>query len=87
MGPVSSESAVARISLPSLLVIIVIGYILHCFVQYSHLRQFKGPRTTGFSKLWLLKIMRAGRMHLDFTKVNEKYGRYFQLRLVEHACF
>jgi hypothetical protein len=54
--------------------LVVVGYILHCFTQNARLSHFKGPSTTGFSKLWLLKVMRSGNMHIEFQKVNQKYG-------------
>ncbi len=74
MRILTSEKSIALLSLPSLLTVAIIGYVIHCFVQHAHLRHFKGPRTVGFSKLWLLKVMRSGRMHLSFTEANRKYG-------------
>ena len=74
MGLLSSKESLALFSLPSFLAIAVVGYLLHCVVQYAQLRQFKGPPTVGFSKLWLLKAMRSGIMHLTFTETNKTYG-------------
>jgi hypothetical protein len=56
------------------IILVVLAYIVHCFVQNARLRHFKGPSTTGFSKLWLLHALRSGNMHVDFQKVNQKYG-------------
>ena len=74
METLRSEKGIALLSLPSLLVLAIVGYSIHCIAQYAPLRQFKGPRTSGFSKLWLLKVMRSGRMHLSFTEANKKHG-------------
>jgi len=54
--------------------LLVVAYIVHCFIQNARLSHFKGPSTTGFSKLWLLKVMRSGNMHIEFQKVNQKFG-------------
>lgn len=47
--------------------------------QYYALREFKGPRSVGFSRLWLLWANGCGKMHLVFTEVNDKYGMRFFL--------
>jgi hypothetical protein len=62
------------LSLPSIVSFAIVAYIVHCFVQNARLRHFKGPPTTGFSKLWLLRAITKGNMHIDFQKVNQKYG-------------
>ena len=74
METLRSEKGIALFSLPSLLVLAIVGYTIHCLAQYAPLRHFKGPRTWGFSKLSLLKVMRSGRMHLSFTEANQKHG-------------
>ena len=71
----------ALFSLSTLLALAVVGYIVHCFTQHARLCQFKGPRTVGFSKLWLLKVMRSGTMHHYFTEANKKYGTLMALFL------
>lgn len=74
MGLFVSGKSITLLSLPSLMGIAVFAYVVHSIVQHIHLRQFKGPPTAGFSKLWLLKVMRSGKMHLAFTETNKKYG-------------
>jgi hypothetical protein len=61
-------------SLTNMIPLVLLLYTVHCFVQYMHLRQFKGPPTVGFSKLWLLHCMRSGAMHTKFQVVNQTYG-------------
>lgn len=42
--------------------------------QYFRLRHFKGPFSTGISKLWLIRAVGGGRTHLDLYEACEKYG-------------
>ncbi|KAI1105358.1 cytochrome P450 [Jackrogersella minutella] len=60
---------------PVLIVAVILGIIVNDLVQYVRLRQFKGPTTTGFSRLWLLRAMRGGNMHKIYQDVNTKYGK------------
>jgi len=43
--------------------------------QYYALKEFGGPWSSGFSRLWLLWANGCGRMNLVFTQVNDKYGK------------
>jgi len=43
--------------------------------QYYALRDFSGPWSVGFSRLWLLWANGSGKMHLVFTKVNDEHGK------------
>ncbi|MCJ1269296.1 hypothetical protein MMC22_009187 [Lobaria immixta] len=61
-------------SFSGFLVLSVLLYIVHCLIQYVRLRQFKGPQTVGFSKIWLLRSVTSGMMHHHFLQVNRKYG-------------
>ena len=47
--------------------------------QYYALRDFSGPWSVGFSRLWLLWANGSGKMHLVFTKVNDEHGKYTAL--------
>ncbi len=85
MGLISSEKSIALFSLPSLLTVAVVGYVIHCIVQHVQLHHFKGPPTVGFSKLWLLKVMRSGTMHLSFTETNKRYGTLAPLHVQSSA--
>ncbi|KAK8214786.1 hypothetical protein M8818_002369 [Zalaria obscura] len=42
--------------------------------KYYALEQFRGPWSSGFSRLWLLHANASGEMHKYFTEVNDKYG-------------
>ena len=66
------------LSAPTLLGLGVTLYIVHCFIQHTRLSHFKGPPTVGFSKLWLLYVIRSGNMHQAFTEVNRKYGTFLR---------
>lgn len=59
-----------------LLILSVLLYIFHSLFQYARLRHFKGPRTAGFSNIWLLRCVTSGLMHRHFLEVNHKYGVY-----------
>ena len=91
MAGLTFKTSNALLSVPSLFALAVIGYVIHCFVQHAHLRHFQGPRTVGFSKLWLLKVMRSGTMHLSFTETNKKYGApmlfLFLFNIPSRQCF
>ena len=59
---------------PLLVVFLALAFTIKNFVQYARLKHFKGPATTGFSRLWLLRVLRGGNMHNVFQDVNVKYG-------------
>lgn len=63
-------------SFSGFLVLSFLLYIVHCLIQYVRLRQFKGPQTVGFSKIWLLRSVTSGMMHHRFLQVNRKYGMH-----------
>ena len=80
INPVQNDTPV---SLPHLMAILigllflsVLLYIFHSVFQYARLRHFKGPRTVGFSNIWLLRCVTSGMMHSRFLEVNHKYGVY-----------
>ncbi|TDZ40601.1 Cytochrome P450 monooxygenase lolP1 [Colletotrichum spinosum] len=56
------------------LVALVIYHIGSVFRQYARLRHITGPRTAGFSKLWLIRTIYSGRGHLKFFEAYKKYG-------------
>jgi hypothetical protein len=56
--------------------------LLYCVNQtriYFRLNQYRGPRTSGLSRLWLLRANLSGRMHEYFRGVNDKYGELSHL--------
>lgn len=54
--------------------------------RYYALSDFDGPRSVGFSRLWLLWANGSGKMHLVFTEVNDKFGMQYSILLV-HTRF
>lgn len=54
--------------------IVVVLYSLGQYRAYNSLKQFKGPWSTGWSRLWLLNATRSGSMQLHFKAVNDRYG-------------
>jgi len=44
--------------------------------SWYRLRQFKGPLLASFSRIWLVRKVVGGTMHLDFQEVNAKYGKW-----------
>lgn len=59
----------------SILLVIGIGiFIAQTFHAWYRLRHVKGPFLASFSKLWLLRAVSGGRMHLDFAEACQKYG-------------
>lgn len=51
-------------------------YLVQSFPSCYRLRHFKGPRIASLTRLWLARHVAGGTMHLDFQKVNEKYGMF-----------
>ena len=59
----------------SFLIVLSISLIIaQYFYTWYHLRHIKGPLLASFSKLWLIRKVSGGRMHLDFQEVCDKYG-------------
>ena len=59
--------------------VVILLYALRLFRQYYRLRAFKGPWGSGFSSLWMLYAVRTKRMHLEYARINEKYGKHIPL--------
>ena len=63
------------ISILTSLVIIVLARLITTKIRaHNALSHFKGPWSTGFSRLWLLRANSSGEMHKYFKAVNDKYG-------------
>lgn len=67
--PYSSSTLTAFVA-----VSLVLWYLISSIKAYWRLRHFKGPWTSGISRLWLLRANLGGRMNFEFTAVNDKYG-------------
>ena len=51
-------------------------FLLQTFRSWYRLRHFNGPFIASLSRVWLVRCATRGRLHLDFQKVNQKYGGY-----------
>ncbi|KAJ9632240.1 hypothetical protein H2203_000644 [Taxawa tesnikishii (nom. ined.)] len=49
-------------------------FVIRKIRKYYALSAFRGPWSSGFSRLWLLKANASGEMHKYFTAVNDNYG-------------
>lgn len=49
-------------------------YILRHIKTYLELRDFGGYKSVGWTRLWLLRCHLDGKMHTEFTEINNKYG-------------
>lgn len=58
-------------------------FVIRKIRKYYALSAFRGPWSSGFSRLWLLKANASGEMHKYFTAVNDNYGVYY----VQSLCF
>lgn len=56
--------------------------IVRTIVTYSKLRQFGGPRWTGWTGWPHSRAMLRGNCHKWYAEVNEKYGMRYYLNLV-----
>ncbi|EXF77928.1 cytochrome P450 [Colletotrichum fioriniae PJ7] len=54
--------------------IIVLYGIASIARQYARLKHIRGPSVAGFTKWWLVRALRSGRVHLEFYKAYQKYG-------------
>ncbi|KEY65315.1 hypothetical protein S7711_01829 [Stachybotrys chartarum IBT 7711] len=51
-----------------------VAFLVSKLRQWAKLRQFKGPRSAGFCKLWQLLQSRAGTIHMGLMETCEAYG-------------
>jgi hypothetical protein len=51
------------------------AYLAQSYKQYSKLRAFRGPPTSGWSNFWLVRAVVRQNTHIDFANVCEKYGK------------
>ena len=51
-------------------------FVLRTIRQYYALKDFDGPWSVGFSRLWLLWANGSGKMNTVFTAVNDQYGMF-----------
>jgi hypothetical protein len=58
----------------SSLSLLTLYFIVQCTRTWYRLRHFKGPLSAKFSKLWLLRHVLTGRLHLDLAEVTDRYG-------------
>ena len=56
--------------------------------QFYALKEFGGPWSAGFSRLWLLWANGSGKMNTVFTQVNDKYGMPLSTtpNAIAHSC-
>ncbi|XTI85616.1 cytochrome P450 [Cenococcum geophilum] len=55
-------------------IVLLLLYIHREYRIYRTLKEFGGPPTTGFSRLWLLIATHSGKMNLHFGRVNDEHG-------------
>lgn len=55
-------------------IVLLLLYIHREYHIYRTLKEFGGPPTTGFSRLWLLITTYSGKMNLHFGRVNDEHG-------------
>lgn len=57
-----------------LAIVAALAYVARLYSQYARLAAFRGPRTTGFSSLWILRAIHRQKTNLEYRDVNAKYG-------------
>ncbi|OCK80485.1 cytochrome P450 [Lepidopterella palustris CBS 459.81] len=57
-----------------LAVIALVAYVVRLYRQYHRLKDFKGPRGTGFSSLWMITAVKRQKTNLAYASVNERFG-------------
>ncbi|OCL05274.1 cytochrome P450 [Glonium stellatum] len=55
-------------------IVLLLLYIHREYRVYRALKEFGGPPTAGFSRLWLLSAVYSGKMNFHFNKVNDEHG-------------
>ena len=66
-------------------IVLLLLYIHREYRIYSTLKEFGGPPTTGFSRLWLLIATYSGKMNLHFDGVNDEHGMQSLVTLNMHV--
>ncbi|UQC82541.1 cytochrome P450 [Colletotrichum lupini] len=56
--------------------IIVLYSIASIARQYARLKHIRGPSSAVFTKWWLVRALRSGRVHLEFYEAYQKYGKF-----------
>lgn len=51
------------------------AYWTHSYKQYSKLKAFRGPPTSGWSNFWLVRAVLRQNTHIDLANVCQKYGK------------
>lgn len=59
----------------TVLIALLTWTVVHRLRAWYRLRQFKGPLLASLSRIWLVRVIIGGTMHLDFQKINDKYGK------------
>lgn len=78
------EELLVRNALPAAFaasVMFVIWYLMHAIRSYNRLSHFPGPKSAGFSSIWLLRKTLKGNLNLRTGEVIRKYGK-FHLKLM-----
>lgn len=68
------------------LAVLVLLYVVSQLRTYYALTQFRGPKTAGFSKLWLWRATGSGHMNFRFQEVNDRYGMSRLIRRMFFFC-
>ncbi|KAF2442588.1 putative P450 monooxygenase [Karstenula rhodostoma CBS 690.94] len=59
---------------PIIIIALVSVYIFRNVKTYLELRDFGGPWSAGWTRLWLLRCHLSGSIHTKFTEINNKHG-------------
>ncbi|OCK80386.1 putative P450 monooxygenase [Lepidopterella palustris CBS 459.81] len=62
------------LALAAVAVALLLLYVIRQIRVYNSLKEFRGPPTSAFSRLWLLHAIYSGKMNLHFNTVNEQHG-------------
>jgi hypothetical protein len=60
---------------------IAAAYLASAYRDYDRLRAFRGPSTSGWTSLWLVRAVGSGQTNIRLAKVCEKYGEYDHLQI------
>lgn len=56
--------------------LLAISFVIRRALAWNRLRHIPGPWPAGFTRLWLLRSVLGGDIHLDTVKLCDKYGVY-----------
>lgn len=70
----NSKPTMAPSAIGSVLLLALVAYLTHWYLQWRRLSHIPGPTFAALSKLWLIKVGLNGRSPHAFKELQDQYG-------------